>query len=96
MAGYEDLNDAERVSQDPTFRLIGSEKIRERGAALPSRLQSFETEMLAGRSGDFAGLAKLNRALIRKAEEIGSGSRGVLDKDSTEVPVYGEQLQRIL
>ena len=41
LAGYEDVNDAERVSQDPTFRLIGSEKIWERGAALTSRLQSF-------------------------------------------------------
>jgi hypothetical protein len=38
LAGYEDLNDAERLSHDPTFRLIGSEKIRDRGAALPSRL----------------------------------------------------------
>jgi Transposase DDE domain group 1 len=27
LAGYEDVNDAERRSQDPTFRLIGSEKI---------------------------------------------------------------------
>jgi hypothetical protein len=26
-AGYEDVNDAERLSQNPTFRLIGSEKI---------------------------------------------------------------------
>jgi hypothetical protein len=31
LAGYEDVNDAERLSQDPTFRLIGSEKIGERG-----------------------------------------------------------------
>ena len=34
LAGYEDLNDAERLSQDPAFRLIGSRKIWERGAAL--------------------------------------------------------------
>lgn len=27
LAGYEDVNDAERLSQDPTFRLVGSEKI---------------------------------------------------------------------
>ena len=47
LAGYEDLNDAQRLSQDPTFRLIGSEKIWERGAALTSRLQSFEPEVLA-------------------------------------------------
>src|ERR1035437_5304074 len=38
LAGYEDVNDAVRLSQDPTFRLIGSEKIWDRGAALPSRL----------------------------------------------------------
>ena len=47
LAGYEDVNDAERLAQDPTLRLIGSEKIWERGAALTSRLQSFETEVLA-------------------------------------------------
>ena len=27
LAGYEDVNDAERLSQDPAFRLIGSQKI---------------------------------------------------------------------
>ena len=47
LAGYEDVNDAEKLSQDPTFRLIGSEKNWDRGAALPSRLQTFETELLA-------------------------------------------------
>jgi hypothetical protein len=44
---YGEVIDAERLSQDPTFRLVGSEKIRDSGAALTSRLQSFETEMLA-------------------------------------------------
>jgi Transposase DDE domain group 1 len=38
MAGCEDVNDAERLSRDQTFRLIGSEKIWERGAVLTSRL----------------------------------------------------------
>jgi hypothetical protein len=47
MAGYEDVNDAERLCQDPTFLLVGSEKIWERGAALASPLQSFETEVVA-------------------------------------------------
>jgi hypothetical protein len=31
LAGYEDVNDAERLSQDPVFRLIASWKILERG-----------------------------------------------------------------
>jgi hypothetical protein len=92
LAGYEDMNDAERLSQDPTFRLIGSEKIWKRGAALTSRLQTFETEMLAEEE-NFAGLARLNRELIGRAEAIGSPYRTVLDMDSTEIPVYGEQEQ---
>jgi hypothetical protein len=58
LAGYEDVNDAARLSQDPTFRLIGSRKIWERGAALTSRLQSFETEVLT-QEGNLAGLAIL-------------------------------------
>jgi len=90
LAGYEDVNDAERLSQDPAFRLIGSEKIWERGAALTSRLQSFETEVLT-QEENLAGLAALNRELIAKAEAIDSPRRVVLDMDSTEIPVYGRQ-----
>jgi hypothetical protein len=90
LAGYEDVNDAERLSQDPTFRLIGSERIWERGAALPSRLQSFETEVLA-QDGNLAGLEAIIRELIAKAEGIDSPQRVVLDMDSTEIPVYGQQ-----
>ena len=92
LAGYEDMNDAERVSQDPRFRLIGSEKIWERGAALTSRLQSFETELLT-QDENLAGLAAINRELIAKAEAVDSRQRVVLDMDSTEIPVYGEQEQ---
>ena len=44
LAGYEAVNDAVRVSADPTFRLIGSQKIWDRGAALTldaARLRDF-------------------------------------------------------
>ena len=92
LAGYEDVNDAERLSQDPTFRLIGSEKTWERGAALTSRLQTFETEMLA-KVENFVGLARINRELIGKVEAFQWHYRAVLDMDSTEIPVYGEQEQ---
>ena len=90
LAGYEDVNDAERVSVDPTFRLICSEKIWDRGAALTSRLQSFETELLA-EPENLAGLSAINRELIGKAEAIDSPQRAVLDIDSTEIRVYGQQ-----
>ena len=90
LAGYEDVNDAERLSQDPTLRLIGWEKIGERGAARTSRLQSFETDLLA-EEHNLAGLAQINHELVAKAEEIDSPQRVVLDMDSTEIPVYGQQ-----
>jgi len=90
LAGYEDLNDAARLSQDPTFRLIGSRKIWERGAALTSRLQSFETELLT-QPDNLAGLATLNRELVARAETIDPFRRVVLDMDSTEIRVYGSQ-----
>ena len=86
LAGYEDVNDAERLSQDPTLRLIGSEKIWERGAALTSRLQSFETELLT-QEENVAGLAALNRELVAKVEAIDSPQQVVLDMDSTDIPV---------
>ena len=46
LAGYEDLNDAQRLSTDPTFRLIGSPTRWDRSAALTSTLHWFETELL--------------------------------------------------
>jgi hypothetical protein len=83
IAGYEDVNDAARFSPDPAFRLIGSEKTWDRGAALTSRLQTFETEMLAEEE-NFGSLARINRELIGKTEAIASPQRVVLDMDSTE------------
>lgn len=90
LAGYEDVNDAERLSHDPTFRLIGSEQLWERGAALTSRVHSFETELLT-QDENLAGLAAINRELIARVEAMESSPRVVLDIDSTEIPVYGQQ-----
>jgi hypothetical protein len=86
------VNDAERLSQDPTFRLIGSEKIWDRGAALPSRLHWFETEVLS-QEENLEGLSRINRELLAKAEAMDSPQRVVLHMDSTEIPVHGEQEQ---
>jgi hypothetical protein len=90
LAGYEDLNDAVRVSSDPTFRLIGSKKNWDRGGALTSRLQSFETGMLADHE-NLIGLMAVNRELVAQAEACYESERVVLDMDSTESPVHGQQ-----
>ena len=59
---------------------------------MTSRLQSFETELLT-KTDNLAGMAALNRELVGRAEAIDSPRRVVLDMDSTEIPVYGEQEQ---
>jgi hypothetical protein len=53
-------------------------------------LQTFETEMLV-EENNFGSLARINRKLIGKAEALDSPQRVVLDMDSTEIPVYGQQ-----
>ena len=42
---------------------------------------------------NFAGMPRLNREPIGKVEAINQHYRTVLDMDSTEIPVYGEQEQ---
>jgi Transposase DDE domain group 1 len=86
LAGYEDLNDAERLAADPTFRLIGSQRIWNRGAALTSTLHWFETELLT-KEENLIGLMALNRETLGQAESLDGSDRVVLDMDSSESPV---------
>ena len=90
LAGYEDLNDAQRLSTDPTFRLSGSPTRWDRSAALTSTLHWFETELLA-RDDNLVGLMAVNRDLIGQAETFDRADRTVLDMDSSESPVHGQQ-----
>jgi hypothetical protein len=90
VAGYEDLNDAARLSTDPTFRLIGSPQRWDRSAALTSTLHWFETDLLASEE-NLVGLMAVNRDLIGRAETFDHAHRVVLDMDSSESPVLGQQ-----
>jgi Transposase DDE domain group 1 len=90
LAGYEDLNDAERLAADPTFRLISSQRIWDRGAALTSTLHWFETELLT-KEENLIGLMGLNRETLGQADCLDSSDRVVLDMASSESPVHGEQ-----
>ena len=91
LAGYEDLNDAVRVSADPTFCLIGSPKLWDRGAALTSTLHWFETELLTQQEENLVGLMAVNREVLAQAEMPTRADRIVLDMDSSESPVHGAQ-----
>ena len=90
LAGYEDLNDAVRVSADPTFRLIASPTRWDRSGALTSTLHWFETALLT-RAENLIGLAAVNRELFARAALATRADRVVLDMDSSESPVHGAQ-----
>ncbi len=92
LAGYEDVNDAKRLSQDPTFPAYRLQEDLGARSSVTSRLQSFETEVLT-QAENVAGLGALNRQLIARADAIDSPRRVVLDMDSTEIPVHGQQEQ---
>jgi hypothetical protein len=44
--GYEDLSDATRLASDPTFRLMGSKKVLDRGAAAAERVAKQERQRI--------------------------------------------------
>jgi hypothetical protein len=70
--------------------LISSQRIWDRGAALTSTLHWFETELLT-QEENLIGLMALNRETLGQAECFDSSDRVVLDMDSSESPVHGEQ-----
>jgi hypothetical protein len=92
LAGYEDTNDAERLAEDPTFRMLASRERREISVALTSTLHWFETEVLA-EARNYQGLVRLNTALVQHEGVRSSTQRVTLDVDSSESPVHGTQEQ---
>jgi len=92
LAGYEDTNDAERLAEDPTFRMLASRERREASVALTSTLHWFETEVLA-EERNYHRLLRLNTALVQHDAARPLARRLILDVDSSESPVHGAQEQ---
>jgi Transposase DDE domain group 1 len=90
LAGYEDTNDADRLAGDPAMRVVTSRQAAERPAASTNTLSRFETEVLT-HEVNAEGLAHLNAAWVERAMAHTAHRRVILDMDSSESPVYGEQ-----
>src|SRR6516225_7592152 len=90
LAGYEDVNDAERLRHDPAMRWIVGGKAAQRSAALQSQMGCFETQWLA-EPKNFAALADRSGQWI----DLVYGRRPprgiVLDMDSSVSPTHGEE-----
>ena len=99
LAGYDDTNDAERLSQDPAMRVVVGWQGSDRNAARTNTMSRFETETLT-QEDNLKGLALMNPQWVELAMAHTPHRRVILDMDSSESPVHGQQegaaLQRAL
>ncbi|RJP34903.1 MAG: IS1380 family transposase [Actinobacteria bacterium] len=90
LAGYEDVNDQELLLHDPAMRAVIGKRALERNAASPQTVSRFETEILAS-DENIAVLSSINHAWVGKAMRVTGAKRIILDMDSSESPVHGDQ-----
>jgi hypothetical protein len=90
LAGYEDVNDAERLCRDPAMRWVVGDRAITGSAASASQMGRFETKWLS-QPENLAALAELPGQWIDKVHQRRPPKAIVLDMDSSESPTYGEQ-----
>ena len=90
LAGYEDVNDAERLRHDPAMRWIVGSKAALSAAASPSQVGRFETRWLTAER-NLAALADLSGRWIDRVHGHRPPRGIVLDMDSSVSPTHGEQ-----
>jgi hypothetical protein len=90
LAGYEDVNDAERLCRDPAMCWVVGDRAITGSAASASQMGRFETKWLA-EAENLAALADLPGQWIDKVHQRRPPKTIVLDMDSSESPTYGDQ-----
>jgi Transposase DDE domain group 1 len=90
LAGYEDVNDADRLRRDPAMRWVVGNRAIIGSAASASQMGRFETKWLS-RPENLATLTDLPGQWIDKVHQRRPPKTIVLDMDSSESPTYGEQ-----
>ncbi|WP_223428186.1 IS1380 family transposase [Tateyamaria pelophila] len=90
LAGYEDVNDANRLALDPVMRQVVGGRAVDAQAASASQMGRFETETLA-MPENRAALADLNGQWIDRFHDRNGLKYIVLDMDSSVSPTHGDQ-----
>jgi Transposase DDE domain group 1 len=90
LAGYEDVNDADRLCRDPAMRWVVGDRAISGLAASASQMGRFETKWLSWPE-NLAALAEPPGQWIDKVHQRRPSKIIVLDMDSSESPTYGEQ-----
>ncbi|ANY83066.1 transposase (plasmid) [Microvirga ossetica] len=90
LAGYEDVNDAERLGRDPAMRWVVGGRAVTQNAASASQMGRFETEVLV-QVANLSALTDLSGRWIDAVHARRPVNGIVLDMDSSVSPTYGEQ-----
>jgi len=90
LAGYEDTNDADRLSVDPAMRHVVGGRASEHRAAPTSQMGRFETEVLT-QGHNLSELAMLPGMWIDRLREHRTMRELVLDMDSSVSETHGQQ-----
>src|SRR5262249_25593700 len=90
LAGYEDVNDAERLCLDPALRTVVGGRAKDNKAASTSEMARFETETLSTKE-NLKHLMDLSGQWIDRAHQHRKLSRLILDMDSSVSETYGHQ-----
>lgn len=85
LAGYEDVNDADRLAHDPAMRAVVDRQGLDRRAASTSQMGRFETEWLTSEA-NLAALSDLSGAWIDRVHQRRPQKTVVLDMDSSVSP----------
>ena len=90
LAGYDDVNDADRLSLDPVMRQVVGGRAVEAKAASASQMVRFETEVLAA-TDNRTVLADLSGHWIDRVHNRKPPKWITLDMDSSVSPTHGAQ-----
>src|SRR5215213_8651446 len=90
LAGYEDINDADRLADDPAMRWVVGGRAVTQKAASTSQMGRFETEVMS-EAKNLAALTNLSGLWIDRVHARRPVRGIVLDMDSSVSPTHGEQ-----
>ena len=90
LAGYEDVNDADRLALDPVTRQVVGCRAVDAQAASASQMGRFETETLA-QAENRGALADLSGQWIDRFHDRNGLKFIVVDMDSSVSPTHGDQ-----
>lgn len=90
LAGYEDTNDAEWLSVDPTMRHVVGERAKDKTAASVSQMVRFETEILT-QPRNLEAMINQPRQWVDEVHQCKPIKELILDMDSSDSPTFGKQ-----